>query len=318
MLPPVLVGRAPAKSAIPALRRPRCSTVAALATALLCACVTTNYGVPRRYQAPDEAAKTPVVRLLSAQISRHGAAPEAAGERVLEPGVAGPEADELVLVFSHEVDPLTVAPGVFGVLRADGRRVAPIEAVLGPANESDENRSVILRGAFGGPGKTPVAVHVLGRLFAESGESLRGLDAEVRPVEAGPRPLLVEQLEAGEGRCPEAAQVLRTHWSVALTEVGADDLAGVELRLEDGNTLAPTDFDDQAQRAGESPCEPFAACLGPADDNVLDLCVGSEARVVELRVAAGLFRDREGHESEAAEIDLRPPAPKPAAEAGAE
>jgi hypothetical protein len=247
-------------------------------------------------------ASTPL--LLSAHVSRYGLELVPLAEATTPRMVEGSEQheDRIVLLFARELDPLTIDTRDFGVLRADGQRVRPLRVFLAPADEGDENRSLTLTGNFGSADAPPVAIHVLGELYAESGEPLRGLDADITPPEQPDRPLVVERLPSTPARCPASQQVVRSYWTDTLTHVGAGDLAGIELRLADGRTLAPTDFDDQALREGDPVCEPFAACLGPVDDNVLDLCVDAEAAVVHVRFAAGLFEDEGGHANAAADL----------------
>jgi hypothetical protein len=264
-----------------------------------------SYSQRGRYeQAAPEPAQVSMPLLLSAHVSRYGQEPAALSETATPRMVEGNELqeDRIVLLFARELDPLTIDVHSFGVLRADGHRVRPMRVFLAPADEGDENRSLTLTGNFGSAEAPPVAIHVLGELYAESGEPLRGLDAEITPPEQPDRPLSVERLTSTPARCPSSRQVVRTYWTDTLTHVGDADLAGIELRLADGRTLTPTDFDDQAQREGEFPCEPFAACLGPVDDNVLDLCVDADAAVVHVRFAAGLFEDEGGHGSAAADL----------------
>lgn len=286
-------------------RRPASIALAALTAA---ACTGGSYGVRSHYQSPEaqpEPARTS--RLVSAHLTRYGVEPppldEAGGERMVEGGEAAQ--DSLLLVFADELDPLTLSPLAFGVLRADGRRVRPTRAFLAPADESDENHSVTLLGNFGSEGAPPVAVHVLGTIYAESGIELRGLDADIISPSEPDRPVLIERLEPNESRCPGSAQMIRSHWTDSLTHVGADDLAGVELRLADGRVVHPSDFDDQARREEDPPCaDNFSACLGPVDDNVLDLCIEVSEALVHLHFAAGLFRDPAGLPTAAADVPI--------------
>lgn len=60
--------------------------------------------------------------------------------------------DGIPLVFAEEVDPMTLDPAAFVVRRSDGSMVVPDLALLAPANEHDENRTVLLLGAFAEPG----------------------------------------------------------------------------------------------------------------------------------------------------------------------
>lgn len=280
----------------------------ALTASITAACGSGSYGVRSHYQSPEapfEPARTS--QLVSAHLTRYGVEPapldEGGGERMVEAGEAAQ--DSLLLVFADELDPLTLSPLAFGVLRADGRRVRPIRAFLAPADEGDENHSVTLLGNFGSEGAPPVAVHVLGTIYTESGVELQGLDANVTPPSEPDRPVLVERLDPNESRCPGSPQMLRTHWTDTLTHVGADDLAGIELRLTDGRVVHPIDFDDQAWREDDPPCpEPFSACLGPVDDNVLDLCLDLTDTIVHIHFAAGLFRDATGLPSAAADVQL--------------
>ncbi|MFV8752521.1 hypothetical protein ACNOYE_18395 [Nannocystaceae bacterium ST9] len=262
---------------------PRTLGLVALGLATL-ACVGPQQYMARGYESPKPASE-PVATsgLISAHAASYGQ-------------VGGPD-DVLVLVFASEIDPLGLVPEAFGIVRADGQRVRPVEVRLGPADEGDENRSVILVGEFGEPQAEPIAVHVIGSLFGEAGESFAGLDVEVSPSAAADRLLVIERLGPDPSRCPGAQQVLRTYWSDALAGVAASDLAAIELLLADGSARAPIDFDDHAGREGE-------VGLGPADDNVLDLCIDVATPVVRLRIAAGQFTDAQGHATAAAEVAL--------------
>ena len=246
-----------------------------------------RYAAGAHYESPKPIeSPTPMGGLISAHATHYG-----------QPGGAD---DVLVLVFASEVDPLGLVAEAFGVVRTDGQRVQPTQARLGPADEGDENRSVLLVGDFGELAAEPIAAHVLGRVFGESGESFEGFDVAISPLASADRLLVLERLGPLEGRCLGAQQVLRTYWSDALAGVGADDLATIELMLADGTRRSPIDFDDQATRS-EDPSETE---LGPADDNVLDLCIDVTVPVVRLRIPAGQFTDLQGHPTAAAEVGL--------------
>jgi hypothetical protein len=210
--------------------------------------------------------------------------------------------DRIVLVFGQELDPLTIDPRAFAIMRGDGRRVRPTRAFLAPADEGDENRSLTLTGNFGSAGSPPVAIHVIGELYAETGASLQGLDAPITPASEPDHPVAAERREPSPSRCPAAQQVIRTYWTDTLTNVGDDDLAGIELRLADGRVIAPSGFDDQARRAEDEQLPG----LGRADDNVLDLCVDAEQAVLHVRFAAGLFADENALPTAAADLNLAP------------
>jgi hypothetical protein len=307
------------RAVTPTTRRTLTALSLAACTWWCSACVSPNVSVRTRYTGPEPELEAPAASqamLVSAQMSSFGVerppVAETGEARPAEPSEA--ELDRLLLVFAEQVDPLTLSPLAFGILRADGRRVRPTHAMFSPADEGDENRSVTLLGEFGTEQAQPVAVHLIGQLYTESGRSLHGLDAEITPTSVPDRPVVIERLAADETRCPGAAQVIRSTWTDLLTGVGEADLAGIELRLADGRIVHPIDFDDQAVREGDEPCPPgiAASVCAPLDDNVLDLCLDTADTVVHLRFAAGLFADANGLPSAAAELDLPPPTQPPA------
>lgn len=278
-----------------------------------------NYATRDRYPQPEAQDAAPAgPALLSAQISRYGDEDDpASGEETTWPPQE-PANDRLVLVFSVELDALSVDPRSFGVLRSDGVRVSPRRAFLAPADEGDENRSLTLLGEFGGPERAPVTVHVLGPVFAENGEALRGLDAKIAGPEQADRPILVERLGSDEGRCPGATRLLRVHWSDGLAGVADDDRSRVTLELGSGERRHPVAFDDQAHLEvaaanpnAETPTDAEAAAVPPQlpspgaeDDNVLDLCLDFDDAVRTLDFAAGVFTDLQGHPTAAAHIAM--------------
>jgi hypothetical protein len=203
-------------------------------------------------------------------------------------------ADAIVVVFDRELDAVSLVPAAFLVVEADGTRVLALEAVLAPASESDENRSVTLWGDFGDPKENPATdVIVVGTIYAEDGTPLTGVSAKVEPWDLGTRAVAAETIAPGPSRCPAARQVLRTYWSDEIRGVEAGDLAQVEIAMGQGAARKPVGFDDHAGDGDTS------------DDNVLDLCVDVDAPMVELRIAAGTFLDAAGHPSAAVSLPVR-------------
>lgn len=273
--------------------RPFVALAAFVAASLACASAPPPAdSTGRPAQAPSRAltAGEPAALLVSAQLGAFGSD----GPRTEPPDPA--QLDRLVLVFAEELDPMTVDGRWFGISRGDGRRVWAREASLAPANEGDENRTLTLLGEFGSPQTPPLAVHVMGNVFTESGVSLRGVDAEIATMEQADRPVVIERLEPAEGRCAEAQAVVRTHWSDLLGDVDERDLDGVELRFANGEVRHPTRFDDHLSVKDDRP--------RPPEDNVLDLCVDSLQTLVEVRFSAELFTDPAGHRSAAANVQL--------------
>ncbi|MEM6992947.1 MAG: hypothetical protein AAF721_20695 [Myxococcota bacterium] len=202
--------------------------------------------------------------------------------------------DALPVVFSVELDAATVVPAYFLVARSDGSRARPKAAVLSPASESDENRTVLLVGEFGAPGKAaPTNVAVSGPVYSEEGQALRGLAAPVLAFETPPTIVFAESLAPAEGRCPEAKSVIRTYWSEGLRALAPEATAKLRVEIDGGQDVTPTGFDDHGAPGQDA-----------GDDNVLDICVGHDARPLRLRVEAGVLADPAGHANEKLDVDV--------------
>lgn len=206
-------------------------------------------------------------------------------------------ADGLPIVFNVELDATTVVASHFIVARDDGSRARPTDARLSPANESDENRTVLLIGDFGGPDDRPASnVAVAGPLYSEDGVPLRGLAAEVLAFETPPTIVFAEAISPAEGRCASAAEVVRTYWTEGVRNVGPETLAQIMVLTERGQTVHPAAVDDQAVPGQDG-----------AEDNVLDLCLADAVGPVRVQVQAGALNDPAGHPNVKVDVDvLRP------------
>jgi hypothetical protein len=209
--------------------------------------------------------------IVSAHFSRDGAR-----DRV--------PADTIVVVFDREIDAASLVPGAFMVVLSDGSRLRASQAVLAPANEDDENRTVTLTGDFGEPGgRVPTDVVVIDRIWDESGGPLLGAAGKVSAYEEGPRIVAVRGAAPSARSCAGASQVVRMFWSDEIHDVAPDDLAQIDIELADGRTVHPRDFDDTRVNGTDT-----------SDDNVLELCIGEDAAARVIRVAAGSFRGPAG------------------------
>ena len=206
----------------------------------------------------------------------------------------GGSEDELLLVFSGRVDAPTLQAVDFIVVRDDGSRIFPRRAMLAPADERDEHRSVLLQGDFGDGASR--ALQVVGYLFTVDGVALESVDGELG-AEAEPDVLVaVEPLEPQAGRCEGAAGMVRTYWSDRLGALGPGTRERITVELTDGAPVHPSALDDHGAQgeAGE----------GPADDNVLDLCLDTDVRVSAVRVDAAAVVDAGGRASAAGRLEL--------------
>lgn len=266
--------------------RPRCWLgIWSLGLVLLAGCPLSGSPPPRDSSAEpssDESplASEPAPAILSARLSR-----------VDDPELDG--RDGVLVVFDLEVDAASLDPRAFVVSRATTGPVRPEMAVLAPANEDDENRSVMLVGDFGDatPQGQPTHVAVSGPLFSE-GRRLSGLGASIEAFELPPRIVALTAMTPAARRCEGAGALVRTYWSDDLRGVEPDDLARIRVELDEGS-VHPLRFDDHSTEHGEA-----------SQDNVLDLCLADGAPARRVRVEAGAFQDAAGHGSAAADLEI--------------
>lgn len=206
----------------------------------------------------------------------------------------GGSEDELLLVFSGRVDPATLQAVDFIVVRDDGSRIFPARALLSPADERDEHRSVLLQGDFGDGAAR--ALQVVGALFTVDGVALESVDGELGAQGEPDILVAVEVLEPQEGRCEGASGVVRTYWSDRLGTLGAGSRERFTVELAEGSPVHPNGLDDHGAQSGVGE--------GPEDDNVLDLCLDTDADIKAVRVDAAAVVDAGGRASAAGRLEL--------------
>ena len=214
--------------------------------------------------------------------------------------------DGVPVIFSHPIDVETLDPEDFEFTSAQGTTSTPICALLDPATDDGENRTVLLIGQFGeAPDDEPVQLEVVGELLSmpsvgvPSADPLdfNGLSQEVIPLVVGPEiitaQVLPEELwildregERGVGSgCPSdgTLQVLRVRWTGGITKPNDEEVDDFEreqyvvtIEAEDGSTAEVV---------------PFA--LGNLDDNdnLHDLCLDVEGEPVSVSFPSGLVTD---------------------------
>ena len=205
--------------------------------------------------------------------------------------------DGMPVIFSVQIDGDSISPAAFAVETSSGDIVTPVCAVLRPATEPLERRTVLLAGPFGSAESPPLAVEVVGELRDVTGNSLSGLRTEViTPLESGPSVVLAERFRpdnAGlQGECPaETAQAIMLTWEGGVTGPEGAALAepqrtGISIQLENGESINPVELGDD---------DP---------DNHVIACVTETSPAVSVSVAAGLFHDPGDDANPATSIDV--------------
>ena len=180
-------------------------------------------------------------------------------------------------------------------------------AVLAPANENGENRTVLLLGEFGtAVTNPPVEVRVVGDLFTTdtlSGESacsaiinLNGITTtNVIPLDDGPSLFFAQEIFGDLNECDSGAQTIQVAWNGGVTPyidgdpesdlfqyyVGYSDNSGV---LIPHIPISIRDIDDQ--------------------DNVHQLCFATSDEIVKISMLANTVEDPNQDPNRYSRIDV--------------
>lgn len=196
------------------------------------------------------------------------------------------------LLFSRPVDPLTVVPQHFVLALADGRRVAPVAALVGA--EPGAQRSVTLLLADTPPptdgGKSiapltdPISVTVTGLLHDVDGRVLEGLALDLVPRTQPVFAVVAEAVAPGPG-CEGRGQALRVLWSAPVRRTEA---APWPMLVRADGARGPAD----------------AAALVDADEALLEFCAPGTVGVVRVEMPAGVAQDGRGQATAAGSLPV--------------
>ena len=201
--------------------------------------------------------------------------------------------DGMPVVFSQSLDAATLQPADFRVVTRSGAEKVPDCALLEPADDPGESRTVLLIGQFGDwPDNPPTIVRIVDDLLSASGAvNFNGTKVSVASLDAGPYIVVAQTVPVGEWPtntrgtlCPFGTlQVIRVTWAGGVrrpdrSEVGDAErlLYRVTVRREDGSSNA---------------IAPFAlADLGDGDNNHL-LCMDTADAATAVSFPAGHLVD---------------------------
>jgi hypothetical protein len=214
----------------------------------------------------------------------------------------------LPVVVSRQLYNPSVVASRFAVTNSLGATTQPTCVTLAPANEENEDNTILLVGDFVPRTQvTVVAVAITGTVLVEGdsdtapGPSLQGMTItqvagvgeSVRLVQAVVAGSSVSEIGATNG-CPSStAQVVRATWS-----------GGIRLTNPPANVLANISVADVA--GAPIPLLGVSAAEEQDKDNILDICLSSSAVPARLSIAAMTYLAPNGIENQSTAIGITP------------
>jgi hypothetical protein len=139
--------------------------------------------------------------------------------------------DGMPITFSWLINPASIDPADFNVIRSDGTVTVPAFATLRPANESNETQTILLTGDFGDAesGVRPVRVRLVGQLVGSPPGSKRSeafsdlVSPPIRRLSAGPSIVDAWRIDPAlltndANACTVGSAFVRVVWSGGITD----------------------------------------------------------------------------------------------------
>ena len=215
--------------------------------------------------------------------------------------------DGMPVNFRFPLDSSSLSGTDFEVVDSLGNIHIPMCAVLAPANENGENRTVLLLGEFGtAVTNPPVEVRIVGDLFTIdtlSGESvcsaiinLNGITTtNVIPLADGPSLFFAQRIDGNLNECNSGTQTIQVAWNGGITPyiigdtesdlfqyyIGYSDSSGV---LIPHIPISIADIDD--------------------NDNFHQLCFSTNDEIVKISMMANTVEDPNHDPNLYSEIDV--------------
>ncbi|MEL6918103.1 MAG: hypothetical protein AAFO99_10290 [Bacteroidota bacterium] len=220
-----------------------------------------------------------------------------------------PGKDGMPMVFSHEIDPITLEGSDFEVTTRNGSIYQVEAATLLPANEEFELRTVLLIGEYGNyPDNPPISIKIVGDLLSRIGPSSNGITFLLSPLKLCPILSYAEYfsfteeypyVEKGRGcDCPRAStkMVVRTVWAGGVRAVNGDELGDNELNDFEVTMVKGTDT---------LLLKPYQLADLDDNDNNIDLCLRESGIPIQVRVNKNIAIDPRGDKNPETRVEIK-------------
>jgi hypothetical protein len=224
---------------------------------------------------------------------------------LLCPGALG--MDGMPLNFIFPIDGASLSASDFEVVDSLGNIHIPMCAVLAPANENGENRTVLLIGEFGTANTNPpVEVRVVDDLFTTdplSGEStcsesinLNGIfTTNVVPLNEGPSLFFAQRIDGSLNECSSGTQTIQVAWNGGITPYISGDMESDLFQYYIG-------YSDSSGVL--IPHVPISIADLSDNDNFHQLCFSTSDEIVKISMMANTVEDPNQDPNLYSEIDV--------------
>jgi hypothetical protein len=202
--------------------------------------------------------------------------------------------DGMPVNFRFPLDSSSLSVTDFEVVDSDGNIHIPMNAVLSPANEDGENRTVLLLGEFGtAVTNPPVEVRVVGDLFTidtlpeESAYSqiinLNGMTTtNIIPLADGPSLFFAQRIDGNLNECNSGTQTIQVAWDGGITPYISGDTESDLFQYYIG-------YSDSSGVL--TPHVPISIADIDDTDNFHQLCFSTSDEIVKISMMANTVKD---------------------------
>ena len=215
--------------------------------------------------------------------------------------------DGMPVNFKFPLDAATLSESDFEVVDSLGNKHIPMCALLAPANENGENRTVLLLGEFGtAVTNPPVEVRVVGDLFTTdtlSGESacseiinLNGITTtNVIPLADGPSLFFAQRIDGNLNECNSGTQTIQVAWNGGITPFISGDTESDLFQYYIG-------YSDSSGVL--IPHVPISIADINDNDNFHQLCFSTSDEIVKISMMSNTVEDPNQDPNLYSEIDV--------------